>query len=410
MFLNDYLFIQPFLIIFMKTDLVKGFNDYTGDESEKRALIKKILVDTFERYGFNPVETPLVEFEEFVKGDNANDEAVSDIFKLRDKGDRKLALRYEFTFQLKRLMQNKKLPFKRYQVGPVFRDEPVSSNRFRQFIQCDVDVVGSTIKDEAEILALTSEVLNILAIDFTIYFNNRKLLNEILSSYKINKKDFSEIIREIDKLDKLPEKEIKSNLKKLGAEEVLEVFKKPISYFEKYESFKEVKQLMDYLKTYGIDKNVKFQPSLARGLSYYNGSVFEVKTKKMKETITAGGSYEFNNTQCTGISLGLDRLSSLAKIKQIKNKILIVSLNEDEQAIKIANKLRKLNNIVSIFYGKPSKALDYANSYKFNQTIFVGAKEVKQKKFKVKDMKTGKEKTLTMEKLTKKNVIIQSPQ
>jgi histidyl-tRNA synthetase len=392
----------------MKTDLVKGFNDYTDQESEKRELIRKILVDTFEKYGFNPIETPILEFEEFVKGDNERDEAVSDVFKLRDKGDRKLALRYEFTFQLKRLMNNKKLPFKRYQIGPVFRDEPISANRVRQITQCDVDVVGSTNKDEAEILALTSEVLTTLGIDFTIYYNNRKLLNEILASYGIDKKDFSDIIKEIDKLDKLPVAEVKKNLKKYSEEDIIDIFKKPEKYFEKFQAYKEIKELQELLKIYGIEKNTKFLPSLARGLSYYNGTVFEVKTKTMKGTITAGGSYEFNNVQCTGISFGLDRLASLSKIKQIKNKILIVSLNEDKQAIKIANKLRKLGNVVSIFYGKPSKALEYANSYKFNQTIFVGAKEVKQKKFKVKDMKTGKEKTLTLNKTEKRNVIIKN--
>ena len=394
----------------MKTDLVKGFNDYVDESAEKREGIRKTLVDTFEKYGFSPVEAPIVEYEEFVKGENIRDDAVSDIFKLQDKGKRKLALRYEFTFQLKRLMNNKKLPYKRYQIGPVFRDEPISANRFRQFTQCDVDVVGSTIKDEAEILSLTSEILTTLGVDFTIYFNSRKLLNEILNSYGIDKRDFQKIIIEIDKLDKLPITEVKKRLKKYSTEDITGVFKKPEKYFEKFKAYKEIQELRELLKTYGIEKNTKFQPSLARGLSYYNGVVFEVKTKGVKDTITAGGSYEFNNVQCTGISFGLDRLANLSKIKFIKNKILIVSLNEDKQAIKIANKLRKLNNVVSIFYGKPSKALEYANSYEFNQTIFVGAKEVKQKKFKVKDMKTGKEKTLTMEKATKKNLIIQSRQ
>jgi len=137
--------------------------------------------------------------------------------------------------------------------------------------------------------------------------------------------------------------------------------------------------------------------------------VFEVWSKKLNVSICGGGSYEFNKAQCTGISLGLEPLVLLSKIKLQLNKILIVSLNEDKQAIKIATKLRKLGNIVSIFYGKPSKALEYANSYKFTQTIFVGAKEVKQKKFKVKDMKTGKEKTLVMNKTNKKNLIVQNP-
>src|SRR3989304_4553316 len=108
--------------------------------NKKKQEKKKILVENFEKYGFEPAETPMIEAEEFVRGENANDEAVSDIYKLEDKGKRKLALRYEFTFQLKRLMQNKKLPYKRYEIGPVFRNEPVSANRLRQFTQADIDI------------------------------------------------------------------------------------------------------------------------------------------------------------------------------------------------------------------------------------------------------------------------------
>src|SRR3990172_13441169 len=117
----------------MTIDVVKGFKDYTGEEARRRnALIGNIRV-AFENYGFEPAETPIVEYEEFVRGENKQDEAVSDIFKLQDKGKRELALRYEFTFQLKRLMKNKKLPYKRYQIGPVFRDETVSLKRLKKF-------------------------------------------------------------------------------------------------------------------------------------------------------------------------------------------------------------------------------------------------------------------------------------
>src|SRR3990167_8488230 len=155
----------------MTSEPVKGFRDFAGKEAKKLSEIQKILVTIFERYGFEPSETPIIEYEEFVKGDNKEDEAVSDIFKLKDKGERELALRYEFTFQLKRIANNKKLPYKRYQLGEVFRDEPVSSNRFRQFTQCDVDTIGSTIKDEAEVLALSSELLTKLGIKPIILIN-----------------------------------------------------------------------------------------------------------------------------------------------------------------------------------------------------------------------------------------------
>ena len=371
----------------MTSETIKGFRDYTGEEAEKRAEIKKILIEGFEKYGFEPAETPVAEYEEFVKGENTSDEAVSDIFRLKDKGERKLALRYEFTFQLKRIMQNKKLPYKRYQIGEVFRDEPVSSNRFRQFTQADIDVIGSSIKDEAEVLAVTKDILDKLGIKFVIYINNRKLLNEILEQYDI--KDKPEVIRIIDKLDKLSETEIKNELKKYKVEGILNVFKKKDSFFKIYKSYKEIEELKKYCRYYCVD--VKFQPSLARGLSYYNGSVFEIKTSSVKETIIGGGSYMFNNVQCTGISFGLERLSNLAKIKLEKEKYMVISLTQDKEAIKLAEKLRKNGKSVVVYYGKPSKALDYANSKGIGKVIFVGEKEIKSKKFKIKDMKTGKE-------------------
>lgn len=374
----------------MTSELVKGFNDCTGEEAVKRAEIKKILVGTFEKYGFELAETPIIEYEEFVKGleSQQQDEIVSDIFKLKDKGKRNLALRYEFTFQLKRIAKNKKLPYKRYQIGEVFRDEPISSQRFRQFTQCDVDIVGSSVKDEAEILALTKEIFDKLKIKFVIYINNRKLLNEILEEQKIKKKQ--EVIREIDKLDELSEIEVKSNLKKYGAEKLISIFKKNKSYFKKYKSYKEIEELEKYLKIYNV--KAEFLPSLARGLSYYNGSIFEVKARGIKETICAGGSYEINGIQSTGISFGLDRVEKLAKIKLEDEEILVISLNQDKESIKLAQKLRKKGESVILFYGKPSKALEYANSKKINKVIFIGKEEIKKRKFKVRDMKSGKEK------------------
>ena len=291
----------------MKTETVKGFQDFSGKEAEKRTEIKKILVETFESFGFAPAETPIIEYEEFVKGNNSQDEAVSDIFKLKDKGKRNLALRYEFTFQLKRLMQNKKLPYKRYQIGPVFRDEPISANRFRQFTQADIDIVGSSEKEEAEILATITNILNKLNIKFTINVNNRALLDEILKEENIKNKDI--VLREIDKIDKLSEKEVKANLKPYKAEKILSILKKPEKYFKKYAMYVEIKKLKEYCKLYNV--KINFQPSLARGLSYYNGNVFEIKVKDMKETICAGGSYIFNAVQSTGVALGLERLTNL---------------------------------------------------------------------------------------------------
>lgn len=384
----------------MKTENVKGFRDFTSEDAEKREEIRKILVGIFGKYGFEPAETPVVEYEEFVKGENSSDEAVSDIFRLKDKGNRRLALRYEFTFQLKRLMKNRKLPYKRYEIGPVFRDEPVSSNRFRQITQCDIDTVGSTVKDEAEILAVAKQVLDELGIKFVIYFNNRKLLNEIMEKENIIKANREVVIKEIDKLDKLPESDILKNLKKYQAEKLLEIFKKPEKYFEKYESYSEIKELKEYCKYYGLENEIEFSPGLARGLSYYNGSVFEIKTKEMRETITAGGSYMFSGIQSTGISFGLERLSVLAKIKSEKEKAVVLSIGEDEEAVKFAERMRKSGKSCILFSGKPTKALDFANSKEIKKVYFIGKDEVKKGKAKLKDLDSGKEKYVSLRRIT----------
>ncbi|MEK6890533.1 MAG: ATP phosphoribosyltransferase regulatory subunit [Nanoarchaeota archaeon] len=383
----------------MTRETVKGFRDIEGSEAEKRLEIQKLLTNEFEKYGFEFVETPIIEYEEFVKGENASDEAVSDIFKLKDRGERNLALRYEFTFQLKRLYQNKKLPYRRFQIGPVFRDEPISANRFRQFTQCDVDVIGSSLKDEAEIISLTFNLLKKLGIKAKIYFNNRRLLDEIFQVNKI--KDGEQVLREIDKLDKLPEKEVRENLKKFGAEKIISILKNKKDYFKKFDSFKEIQDLEKYCKLYGV--NIEFSPSLARGLSYYNGSVFEIKSD-IKETICAGGSYLVNGVQSTGISFGLDRLTVVSKLNNLKKKLIVLSLEQDKKSIELIQNLRENNINCILMYGKPSKALEYANSKKIDYVVFVGDEEVKLKKFKLKDMKSGKEFNFAEKDLIKKLV------
>lgn len=379
-------------------ETVKGFKDYLEREADKFAFIREVARQTFEKYNFQEVQTPIIEYEQFVKSNsNEDDEAISDIFKLKDKGKRNLALRYEFTFQLKRIAKNQKLPFKRFQIGPVFRDEPVQGNRLRQFTQCDIDTIGATIQDQAEILSVMKDILFALKINSTFYVNNRKLLNQILEENNIKNKE--EVIREIDKLDKLSEKEIKENLKKYNAEEILNILKKSEKFFEKYTAYEEIKELKKYCKNYGIE--IVFKPSLARGLSYYTGNIFEIKSD-IKETICGGGTYKIEDNIATGISFSIERLMAVTNIQIQIEKILIVSLNQDKKAIELSKILRKQGKNTSIFYGKPSKALAYANSYNFKKVIFVGEKEVERKKFKIKNLSTGKEITLSTEKIKTK--------
>ncbi len=382
----------------MRTQTVKGFQDFTNKEALKRMKMRKIIQRQFELYGFEPAETPTIEFEEFVKGANPNDEAVRDVFQLEDRGRRELALRYEFTFQLKRIAKNQKLPYKRYQIGKVFRDEPIRKGRLREFVQCDADIIGSSMKDEAECLKLGKNIFEELGLPVKIYVNNRKLINEILTSESIKEKDREQIVRELDKLDKLSKKEVADNLKKLGAEKLLKIFTGDEKSFEKYNFYKEIKELKKMCKIYGF--KVEFRPFLARGLSYYNGTVFEIWSKNLNVSLCGGGSYLIDDIQSTGISFGLEPISLLSKIKGNTTKIQIISIGEDGDAIRLAEKLRDNDISVSLLLDKSiGKAMDYANSKGIEKVIFVGKEEVAKKKFKVKDMKSGKEEFISAEKI-----------
>jgi len=223
----------------VEVDTVKGFQDYLPPESVRRRFVKEIIEKHFKLYGFLPIETPVIEFDEIMKPDNLEpaDEAVSDRFRLRDRGGRNLGLRYEFTFQLSRIFKqnpNIKLPFKRYQIGEVFRDEPIGPGRFRQFTQCDADVVGeSSVDSDAELLAMLSDIVKELGIEARICVNNRKLINSLIESVQIG--DVNQVMRELDKLDKIGEDLVKANLKKFAdTNQVITLFKlleKDLSFF-----------------------------------------------------------------------------------------------------------------------------------------------------------------------------------
>lgn len=237
---------------------------------------------------------------------------------------------------------------------------------------------------------MTKEILNNIGIEPIILINNRKFLNEILDSEKIKEKDRENVLREIDKFEKIPESEIIKNLKKYKAENILKVLRKGESYFKKFPAYKEILELIAYCLYYKV--KVLFSPTVVRGLSYYNGSVFEVKAKGIRETIVGGGSYMINGVQSTGISFGLDVLSTIAKIKKTEKRTLVLSINQDKKAIELAQKLRSSGKNVVILFGNPSKALNYANAKGIDEVIFLGKEEVRKKRYKIRDMKSGKEK------------------
>lgn len=394
---------------------VKGFQDFLPPESLKRDAVRKIVEKHFRLHGFLPIETPLIEFDELMRPDTISgteDEAVSDRFRLKDRGGRNLGLRYEFTFQLKRLLKqhpNIKLPFRRYQIGENFRDEPIGPGRFRQFTQCDVDIVGDeTIDSDVECLSLAASIFKELKIPFEINVNNRKLLSAIIDSVEMREK--KSVMRELDKLDKIGEDLVKSNLLKYGdGNQIVTLFKlleKDIEFFKKnaFEGANEITELSEKCAQQGI--KIKFNPIMIRGLGYYTGNIFEIKIEGEKNTISAGGRYDDlvgkyvgRKIPAVGISFGLERLCQFAKVKVEGTKVILISLQQDKAMQKIAKTLRTNEISCLTNSGKVGKALEYANSYSIPFAIFIGETEVEKGKFKLKNMKSGEEKYLTEKQL-----------
>ncbi len=402
-------------------ETVKGFQDYLPPESLKRAAVKKIVEKNFQLYGFLPIETPVVEYDSLMRPDNLPteevDEAVSSRFRMQDRGGRSIGLRYEFTFQLARIFRqnpNLKLPFKRYQIGEVFRDEPISARRFRQFMQCDADIIGEpSAAADAECIALFSDILKELKIDAEIEINNRKLLAAIIESVEI--RQVNNVMKELDKIDKIGEDEVKANLKRYtSANQVVTLFKlleKSVEFFKEnaFAGVEEIEALMNKCRLYGV--KVKFNPFLARGLGYYTGNIFEIVSnfEGRKISIAGGGRYDksvgkfvFKEIPAVGISFGLERISEVASVSPAAlPKVLVISISQDKESLKISKALRKEDISCSVSFDKIGKALEYANSYSIPFVVFVGAEEVSAKKFKLRNMVSGEEKLLNEKQLIK---------
>lgn len=396
-------------MVFFEPETVKGFPEFLPPESQKFEKIRKIVQQIYEKYGFLPVKSPTVEFDELMRPEtlSGEDEAVSDRFRFQDKGGRNLGLRYEFTFQLARMFKQHptmKLPLRKYQIGSVFRDEPTATGRYREFTQCDADIIGdSSVEADAECLALANEVMKSLDIDGTIEVNNRKLLNAIVDSLNIQNKN--QIFREIDKIDKLGEDAVKANLKKYAdSNQILSLFKlleKDLNFFVKnlFEGADDLFKLSLLAKRYGFE--IKFNPLLVRGLSYYTGNIFEIKADK-KFSIAGGGRYDrvvgkFTGKEipAVGISFSIERLMEYASIDPDQVKALIISFNQDAECMRVATRLRRENISVIISREKVGKALEYADHYSIENAIFIGSEEIKKKKLKLRNMKSGKEEYLT---------------
>jgi len=413
--------------------IAKGVKDWYGEDAILRNEIKDTLKRVFERYGYNPLETPMIERAETVKF-KGGEEIQKEIFTLKDQGKRELALRFDQTLPLARFVASNKdvkFPFKRYVIGEVFRDGPTQpeQGRYRVFTQCDADILG--VKDmiaEAELLALAEDCFKELGLgNIIIKINNRKLLDGILEYAGVPDKNKLNTIIILDKMDKIGiegvKKEIKLLLPKEKVDKLISAITKAKNNNETYkkltaiisskngkQGLNEIKQLLDYSNDLNF---VEFDPSLARGLDYYTGTTIEVFLKDksvVKSAVLAGGRYDnmigaFSGSNqeipAVGFSFGLERiamiLSDIKKnLKSSNTKLYLIPINTAKECLKIALSLRNqgLNVDMDLKGKKMGQAITYADSLGIPYAGIIGEDELKEDLITIKNLKTRKQKKI----------------
>ena len=421
----------------MDLQLPKGTRDFSPEEKILRDKIVDTLKEVFELYGYAPLDTPILERYDILASKYAGgSEILKETFRFKDQGERDLGLRYDLTVPMCRYVGMNpviKMPFKRYQIGEVFRDGPIASGRYRQFTQCDVDVVGSSsMATDADILSLIVGAFQKLGLDIVVKVNSRKLLNDILGFSGIEKSRQEAVILSIDKLEKFGANTVKNELrqqkiddKKINLiidlinvkgtnEEKAEQLKK---FIKNSEGLNEMEELLNYAGNLNVV--IDFDVSLARGLSYYTGTVIEtfLKNNGVKSAVCAGGRYNNmigaflgkGNFPAVGVAFGVDRiydtlLEKQRTLQKTKTKIYVIPIKTINESMKIAGQLRQagISSDIDLSDKGPSKNLEYANSLGIPFVLFVGKKELGQGKLKLKDMKSGKEEMLDINEIVQK--------
>lgn len=401
---------------------------------------------SYERFGFVPLDTPILEYSEVLLA-KAGGETEKQIYRF-NKGDTDISMRFDLTVPLAKYvaMHSGELafPFRRYQIGKVFRGERTQKGRFREFYQADIDIIGDealSLTADAELVSVINTTFRELGFEsFTVRINNRKVLNGLFEGLGIKDKAV-EVLRVIDKIEKVGEEAVIEMLQELGVDvfainTILGVLKFEGTNSEKLEYIKSIKiqseiltegiaeleEVLEAVKGFGVpEKNYMVDFSIARGLDYYTGTVYETVLNDYKElgSVCSGGRYEnlaeyYTNKKMpgVGISIGLSRLFSkltevgvFAPEEATCAKAMVLPMTEDiKYALEVASVLRENKICTEVNYTKKSvkSMLNYANRLSVPYVIFVGEDEIKSQMYTIKDMKTGEQFTLSMDKIIEK--------
>jgi histidyl-tRNA synthetase len=411
---------------------VKGTQDYLPNAEVVRRNIRRTLEDVFIQYGCKPLETPILNYTELLASKyGGGAEILQEMYTLTDRGERDLALRYDLTIPFAKVIAMNptlKMPFKRYEIGKVFRDGPIKTGRFREFTQCDVDIVGVDSQiAEAELMVMALDAFNKLNLSVTIQYNNRKLLTGMLEVFGTDAEKTNNVVLILDKLEKVGLDAVISELEiqvlsnstiRLIKQFLTDVNNTSLSYFESFskkneqvrQGLDELNELNSCLKYLEVNNQCVFNPFLARGLEIYTGTIYEIflSDESIKSSIGSGGRYDNaiggligtnENFSTVGISFGLDVIyTAMSTIEKELNEssnvdYYVIPLGTQKEALLVANNLRSKGYKVEYELGnkKLGKALEKANKEKVLNVIIIGDDEVKNNQYKIKDMFTGEE-------------------
>lgn len=411
---------------------LRGMRDFLPRDMIRREKVLRIIRKVFESYGFEPLETPAIEYWE-VLSRKCGEDVEKQIFKFKDKGGRDVGLRFDLTVPFARVVaQNPYLPkpFKRYCISRVWRYERPQTGRYREFWQADVDIAGSSLPDaDAEVIAVGVDALKALGLsNIEVRLNNRKILEGMALKAGVPYDKVLDVFRSIDKLDKMGLEGVVEELSSKGiskdiSEKLLEFISingEDMEVLEKVrnllkgskvgeEGVEELISILDILDAYSARDYVKVDLSIVRGLDYYTGPIFEYVLKEspsgeqFRLAIAGGGRYDNlielyggPRIPATGVSLGVERImevleSSVSK-KETLTKIYVIPAKEEArlEAIKIAQKLRRedIPTDIDLMRRKLDKSLEYADKRGIPLVIIVGPKDLKEGYVVLRDMKT----------------------
>lgn len=432
----------------IKPTLPKGMRDFLPKDVVKRQYITRTISAVFTRFGFQAIETPVMENMDTLTG-KYGEEGDKLLFKVLDSGDflskvkgevlqnrdaRQLTpqisskgLRYDLTVPLARyVVQNQNdlsFPFKRYHIAPVWRADRPQKGRYREFYQCDADVIGSdSLYNEVELMQIYAQVFSELGLDVNIKYNNRKVLIGFMQAIGLEGKEV-EGITILDKLDKIGLEKVMAELEVFGLTgEQLALFKKVVSTNDidalpPTELILKGKEELDFIRAFNV-ASTSFAISLARGLDYYTGCIFEVVSKEYEiGSIGGGGRYDkltemFGKSDLTGvgISFGLERIydvmEELNKFPEEltrSSKLIFAHFSEENQAyaFEALGKVRSAGINAEMYpdQAKFPKQMKYANDKNIPFVAIVGDNEMEKKVFMLKDMANGEQKEMGLEEM-----------